>query len=89
MNPQFLSPQQLHDFERDGFLLIRKPVESKEIDQVVSWVNEVQAYPEVPGKYMMYFEKSLLESEKRLLQRMENVYEYHQGFNGDIQRDHS
>ena len=27
MQPQFLSPQQLHDFERDGFLLIRNPVE--------------------------------------------------------------
>ncbi len=54
MRPQFLSLQQLHDFERDGFLLIHKPIESKEMDQIVSWVNEVQGYPEEPGKYMMY-----------------------------------
>jgi len=80
MHPQFLFSQQLQDFERDGFLLIRKPIESKKIDQIVSWVNEVQDYPEVPGKHMMYFEKSLLDSETRLLQRMENVYEYHDGF---------
>ena len=80
MRLQFLSPQQLHDFERDGFLVIRKPFASKEIEQVVSWVDEVQSYPEVPGKYMMYFEVSLLDTEKRLLQRMENVYVYHEGF---------
>jgi len=78
MQPQ-LTPQQLHEFERDGFVLIRNAFEPKEIDQVVSWVNEVQAFPETPGKQMMYFEKSLLAGGKRILQRMENVYEYHEG----------
>ena len=67
MHPQFLSPQQIQDFTRDGFLLVRKPIESKEIDQVISWVNEVQNFPEEPGKHMMYFEKSLLASGERLL----------------------
>jgi len=81
MQPQ-LTPQQLHEFERDGFILIRNAFEPKEIDQVVSWVNEVQAFPETPGKQMMYFEKSLLAGGKRILQRMENVYEYHEGLKG-------
>ena len=80
MHPQFLTPQQLNDFDRDGFLLLRNSFGSKEIDQIVSWVNEVQSYPEVPGEHMMYFEKSLLNTEKRILQRMENVYEYHNDF---------
>ena len=80
MQPQFISPQQLQDFDRDGFLVIRNVFEKKEIDQFVSWVDEVQSYPEVPGKYMMYFEKSLLEAEDRILQRLENVYEYHNDF---------
>jgi ectoine hydroxylase-related dioxygenase (phytanoyl-CoA dioxygenase family) len=81
MQPQ-LTQQQLHEFERDGFILIRNAFEPKEIDQVVSWVNEVQAFPETPGKQMMYFEKSLLAGGKRILQRMENVYEYHEGLKG-------
>ena len=87
MQPQNLSPQQLNDFERDGFILIRNAFEAKDIDRIVSWVNEVQGYPEIPGKYMMYFEKSLLESEKRILQRMENVYEYHDDFKGLFDSD--
>lgn len=80
MQPQFLSTEQLQDFDRDGYLLLRNRFKSKDIEQIVSWVNEVQSYPEIPGKYMMYFEKSLLDGGKRILQRMENVYEYHQGF---------
>ncbi|MDH5761776.1 MAG: phytanoyl-CoA dioxygenase family protein [Nitrospinota bacterium] len=75
-----LSQQQCKDFDRDGFLLIRKPFESGEISQIVSWVDEVQDYPEVPGKHMMYFENSIKNPDRRILQRMENVYEYHDGF---------
>jgi len=80
MHSKYLSQQQLDDFDRDGFLLLRNAFEQKEIDQIISWVNEVQGYPEVPGKHMMYFEMSLLDKENRILQRMENVYEHHNGF---------
>ena len=80
MRPKLLSEQQLQDFARDGFLFLRKPFDPVEAGRIVSWVDEVQAYPEVPGKYMMYFEKSLLDPQKRLLQRMENVYDHHEGF---------
>jgi len=80
MHPHSLTLQQIQDFRRDGFLVIRKPVASTVTDQLISWVDEVQNYPEEPGKYMMYFETSLLESDRRLLQRMENLYEYHKGF---------
>jgi ectoine hydroxylase-related dioxygenase (phytanoyl-CoA dioxygenase family) len=80
MHPQFLSQQQINDFDRDGFLLLRNAFEQKDMEKIISWVNEVQEYPEVPGKHMMYFEKSLLDKDKRLLQRMENVYEHHKEF---------
>lgn len=74
-----LTQEQLDDFERDGFILVRNAFEPKEINRIVSWVNEVQSYPETPGKQMMYFEKSLLDGGKRILQRMENVYDHHEG----------
>lgn len=80
MVPRFLSEQQLHDFNRDGFLLVRRPFDSTRVDQIVSWVNDVQNYPEAPGKYMMYYEKSLLDPDKKLLHRMENLYDFHDGF---------
>lgn len=87
MHSKPLSKHQLQEFDRDGFLLLHKPFDTAEVDQIVSWVNEVQAYPEIPGQHMMYFEKSLLEPGKRILQRMENVYDYHPGFHGLLDSD--
>ncbi|NIQ00883.1 MAG: phytanoyl-CoA dioxygenase family protein, partial [Nitrospinaceae bacterium] len=80
MPRSLLSDSQLNDFDRDGFLLIRNLFKPGEVENMIHWVDEVQDYPEVPGKYMMYFEQSLLEPGKRILQRMENVYEHHDGF---------
>ena len=87
MHSRPLSKQQLQEFDRDGFLLLHKPFDTAEVDQIVSWVSEVQAYPETPGQHMMYFEKSLLKPEKRILQRMENVYDYHPGLQGLLDSD--
>ena len=48
--------------------------------KIIAWTDEVQNYPEVASKHMMYFEDSLLQSGDRILQRLENFYPYHHGF---------
>ncbi len=45
-----------------------------------SWTDALQGSPEAPGKFMMYFENSLLESAGRVLSRIENFVPYHSGF---------
>ena len=74
-----LSEAQLNDFERDGYLLVRGMYNSEEMRDVLAWTKEVTNYPEVPGKYMMYFEQSSLDK-KRILSRMEDFEPYHEGF---------
>ncbi|HSR63661.1 MAG TPA: phytanoyl-CoA dioxygenase family protein [Gammaproteobacteria bacterium] len=75
-----LTEQQITDFNRDGFLIVRGLFSGKELDEITSWTNEVAEYPEVPGKYMMYFEQSRLEPGKRILNRMEDIEPFHEGF---------
>lgn len=53
---------------------------AEEVREIAAWADEIGAYPEVPNKYMMYFEESKLEPGKRILNRMENFYPYHRGF---------
>jgi 2-aminoethylphosphonate dioxygenase len=72
--------EQLHAFERDGFVIVRSFYDDEEMAQISRWVEEVQAYPDAPGKYQRYYESSLHESGKRLLNRMENFSPYHAGF---------
>ena len=75
-----LTPQQVADFERDGYLLVRNAFQDAAIDQLTAWTDEVQSWPEIPGKYMMYFEQSLKSPDQRILQRLENIYPFHEGF---------
>lgn len=75
-----LTDQQVSDFTRDGFVIVRGMLSPEEMAEIARWTDEVEAYPERPGKYMQYFEQSLKGNGERLLNRLENFYPYHAGF---------
>jgi len=78
-----LSEEQLASWNRDGFLLLRAADlwESKEqIDELVKWTDDLCTWKETPGKWMMYFSKSLKDN-SRILHRIENFFDYHKQFN--------
>ena len=82
-----LTAEQVADFRRDGFVVVRRMFGPEQMRAVTAWIEEVQSLPEVPGRYMMYFEPSLIEPGERVLQRVENIYPYHRKlaelFDGD------
>ncbi len=67
-------------FQRDGYVVRRGIFTRDEMARIAAWTDEVQYLAEVPGKYMMYFEPSLLEPGRRVIQRIENFSPYHAGF---------
>ena len=75
-----LSESRISKFKNTGFLFVPGLYCGDELEQLINWIDEVTQYPEVPGKYMMYFEQSQIEPNQRLLSRMEDVEPYHQGF---------
>ena len=74
-----LSDEQIEQFHRDGFLLVRGMYSAQEVEAISQWTDEVASAPEVPGKYMMYFEESQ-DDGSRILCRIENFVPYHDGF---------
>ena len=48
-----LSKQQIEQFHRDGFLLVRGMYNAEEMKDISQWTDEVAGSPEVPGHYMM------------------------------------
>lgn len=74
-----LSDEDVMVFKRDGFVVVRG-MYRQQADQLQQWVSEIAAWPEVPGKYAMYFEDSLREPSTRILNRVEQFIEYHDGF---------
>src|SRR6185503_13148689 len=77
---RYLTEDDVAAFQRDGYVIRRGLFTSEEIGRIAAWTDEVQHLPEVPGKYMMYFEPSLLAPGRRVIQRIENFSPYHAGF---------
>jgi ectoine hydroxylase-related dioxygenase (phytanoyl-CoA dioxygenase family) len=67
----------IRDFERDGFVVVRGLLDGARMRALRTWVDALEAWPETPGRHMMYFEESLLEPGRRILCRVENFYPYH------------
>lgn len=81
MNQQrVLTEEQVKSFHDEGFLVVKGMYSAEETEQISQWTDDVAAYPEVPGKYMMYFEEGA-QGQGRILSRIENFVPYHQGFN--------
>ena len=76
---KILSDEQIEQFHRDGFLVVRGMYSQQEIESISAWTEEVASYPELPGKYMMYFEESRGDG-SRILCRIENFVPFHEGF---------
>ncbi|MGE0736223.1 MAG: phytanoyl-CoA dioxygenase family protein [Alphaproteobacteria bacterium] len=76
-----LSAQQIADFRRDGFVVVPGLFSTAEMRGITRWTDEMQSAPETPGKYMMYFEKSMRDG-SRILNRLENFAPYHAAFGG-------
>jgi ectoine hydroxylase-related dioxygenase (phytanoyl-CoA dioxygenase family) len=74
-----LTPDQVAEFHRCGFLVLRGVFDADTVRTVTSWVDDLQSWPETPGRHMMYFETSNTELESRVLNRMENFVPFHPG----------
>jgi hypothetical protein len=75
-----LSPDQLDHFQRTGWLAARSFFTAEEVAQISAWTDELLAMPEVPGEHMVYYEDSLKDPSRRVVQRIENFCPYHPGF---------
>jgi hypothetical protein len=75
-----LTREQIDGFRKDGFVVVPGLYDADEVAQFSIWADEVHGWPEIPGKYMMYFEESRDDPGRRLLNRIEDVPPYHDGF---------
>jgi 2-aminoethylphosphonate dioxygenase len=73
-------------FRRDGFLLVRGFLPPALLAEVQGWVEEIAAAPELPGRQMVYYEDSLTEPGRRIVQRIENFCAFHAGFDHLLRR---
>ena len=72
--------EDLAAMDRDGFLVVRGFFDADETRDVLRWTEEISTAPEVPGRHMVYYEDSLTEPGRRVVQRIENFCPFHPQF---------
>ena len=76
-----LTDKQIKQFKNDGLVLVPKLFNKSEVELILKYTEELQTSPEVSGKEWKYFEKSKINKDEKILQRIENFCKYHKGFN--------
>ncbi|MFQ5774436.1 MAG: phytanoyl-CoA dioxygenase family protein [Kiloniellaceae bacterium] len=77
-----LTRDQIDAFKRDGFVFVPGFFDPAETGRITAWTDEVAGWPEAPGRHMVYYEDSLSEPGRRVVQRIEDVTPFHAGFWG-------
>jgi len=75
-----LDKKQTVEFHRDGFVVVRNAFSVKEMQRIETWTNELASLHEESGKHWVYHEKSRLDPDAKLINRIENISPFHTGF---------
>ena len=67
---------------RHAWVWLRRFFNEEETRQIARWTDEVASWPEVPGKWMRYYERREGEPNAKMLARVENFVPYHPGLDG-------
>ena len=70
----------LKDFKSNGYLVCRNFISEKDVVKILKWTSEIERFKDVKGKWMKYFDPSLINKKKQILARVENFYDYHRNF---------
>lgn len=75
-----ITEQQIEQFNKDGFLIIKNGFKSDDASRIQTWATEISERPEKSGDHWVYHEKSKIDPDKDLINRIENISPFHQGF---------
>src|SRR5262245_53609472 len=73
--PRVFDDAQLSGFRRDGFVFVPGFFDAARTAEITTWIDELTARPEQPGKHWVYHEPSLDDPAQRLIQRVEKFSE--------------
>lgn len=72
----YFTAKEVQEFKDVGLIFRRDFFSAEEKLNIVKWTNELQSWPEVKNKYMIYYEEK---GDEKILCRMENYIPYHKG----------
>ncbi len=74
-----LTDEQIETFRQQGFVVVPGLLETDRVDDVRTWAEDIAKWPEIPGKYMLYFDEAPDHPAGRILNRAEDLTSFHDG----------
>ena len=81
-----LNQDRIEVCRKQGFLVVRNLLDEQSTREVTKWADEIASWPEIAGKYMMYFEQAASGVGDRLLNRAEDLTSFHPGLHKLMER---
>src|SRR5262245_39408388 len=78
---RMLTEQQIADFTRDGYLVVRDVFDAPTVAVIDRWTRELAEAPERSGRQWVYREASRRDPATMIVQRIENFCPFHADFN--------
>ena len=75
-----LSEDQVNQFVKDGYVVLPAAFNAVEAAAIQEWTFELSKLPEELGKHWVYHESSLISDNHELINRIENMTPFHEGF---------
>lgn len=75
-----LTTEQVKNFHRDGYVAMRGAFDGAEMRLIERWTREISDAPEAPGRHWVYHERSLKNPTAQLINRIEYISPFHEGF---------
>ncbi|NQV55102.1 MAG: phytanoyl-CoA dioxygenase family protein [Rhodospirillales bacterium] len=80
LSAPFLTDQEIKAFANDGYVVGSHCFSEGDAAAIQNWTKELAERPEVPGEHWVYHEDSKLEGGVQLINRIENMTPFHDGF---------
>ena len=81
---RYLSAAEREAFERDGFLLVPRLFGPEEIRRISGGIDDLAAGKPRKDEWLVHYEDSLLKKGEKLLSRVENFTDFHEGLRSFI-----
>jgi hypothetical protein len=79
---EIIDAPDLDHFRRHGYVRLRGFFTDAETCDLRRWTDEIAAWPELPGRWMRYYERARAGQGGKQLARIENFVPYHPGLAG-------
>jgi ectoine hydroxylase-related dioxygenase (phytanoyl-CoA dioxygenase family) len=73
-----LDEDHIKKYKKDGYIICRNLFDNKTVQKLISSIDKVEKYNDSKGKWMKYYNFSLKNKNKKILNRIENFYDYNQ-----------